>query len=61
MNALHMAFIKNWSPKTEKIKIRLNLTLFLQKMAEFLRERGTCGTDLVSTPMGAHNMTFIEV
>ena len=35
--------------------------LFLQKMAEFLRERGAGGTDLVSTPMGAHNMTFIEV
>ena len=34
---------------------------FLQKMAEFLREREIGGTDFVSTPMGAHNMIFIEV
>ena len=55
-----MAFIKNWSLKTERNENEAEFDLFLQKLAEFLRERGTCGTDFVSTPMGAHNMTLIE-
>ena len=33
----------------------------MQKMAKFLRERETGGTDFVSSPMASHNMTFIEV
>ena len=33
----------------------------LKKMAKFLRERETGGTNFVSSPMASHNMTLIEV
>ena len=47
--------------KIQNDQIQADFWLIFAKMAEFLREIETGGTDFVSTPMGAHNMIFIEV